>query len=223
MYLSLNKVYKDGHNHCRGDYVKHTKVYVILGLTVCVTSLILLIGGFMLWEDVLNFNIPVVEEDTKEVIIALPDATKEVVSTEEKMILPFTVNATKASMYFDKSLSDEQLEKAVIEYDGIYRPNMGNVYTYQGNAFEAVAVKSGVVQTVYEDPLMGNTVVLKCNDVDIFYQGLSTVVVNKGQAITIGDVIGVAGESAYYKQFGVHVFVSAKINNQYVNLEDLVK
>ena len=203
--------------------MKHTKVHVILGLTICVTSLILLIGGFTLWEDVFNFNIPVVEEEPNEVIIALPETTKEVVATEEKMVLPFVVNATKASAYFDKNLSDEQLEKAVIAYEGIYRPNMGNVYTYKGNAFEAVAVKSGIVENVFADTLMGNTVVLKCNDVDVYYQGLSTVAVNKGDAVTIGDVIGVAGESEYYKQFGIHVFVSAKINNQYVNIESLIK
>lgn len=203
--------------------MKHTKVYVILGLTVCVTSLILLIGGFMLWEDVFNFNLPVVEEEPQEVVIGLPDATKEVVATEENMIPPFVVNATKAAMYFDKSLSDEQMDQAVIAYDGIYRPNMGNVYTYKGNAFEAVAVKSGTVENVYTDALMGNTVVLKCNDVDVYYQGLSTVAVNKGQVLARGDVIGVAGESEYYKQYGIHVFVSAKVNNQYVNIESLLQ
>ena len=203
--------------------MKNTKVYVILGLTVCVTSLILLIGGFMLWEDVMNFNVPVVDVPTNDIVIALPDTTKEVVATQEKMILPFVVNATKASMFFDRNLNEDQLNKAVIEYDGVYRPNLGNVYTFQGKSFEAVAVKSGTVENVYVDALMGNTVILTCDEATIIYQGLQEAKVNKGDTVKQGDVIGIAGNSAYYENYGVHVFVGAKVNNQYVDVEDLIK
>lgn len=203
--------------------MKNTKVYVILGLTVCVTSLILLIGGFMLWEDVMNFNVPVVDVPTNDIVIALPDTTKEVVATQEKMILPFVVNATKASMFFDRNLNEDQLNKAVIEYDGVYRPNLGNVYTFQGKSFEAVAVKSGTVENVYVDALMGNTVILTCDEATIIYQGLQEAKVNKGDTVKQGDVIGIAGNNAYYENYGVHVFVGAKVNNQYVDVEDLIK
>lgn len=203
--------------------MKNTKVYVILGLTVCVTSLILLIGGFMLWEDVMNFNVPVVDVPTNDIVIALPDTAKEVVATQEKMILPFVVNATKASMFFDRNLNEDQLNKAVIEYDGVYRPNLGNVYTFQGKSFEAVAVKSGTVENVYVDALMGNTVILTCDEATIIYQGLQEAKVNKGDTVKQGDVIGIAGNSAYYENYGVHVFVGAKVNNQYVDVEDLIK
>ena len=204
--------------------MKNTKVYVVLGLTICVTSLILLIGGFMLWEDVLDFDVPVVDvEETNDVVIFLPDTTQEVVATQEKMVLPFVVNATKASMFFDRDLKEDQLNKAVIEYDGVYRPNLGNVYTFQGKNFEAVAVKSGTIQDVYEDVLMGNTVILACDEATIVYQGLSDVKVNKGDAIKQGDVVGIAGNSKYYENYGVHVFVGAKVNNQYVDVEDLIK
>ena len=85
--------------------MKNTKVYVVLGLTICVTSLILLIGGFMLWEDVLDFDIPVVDTDVEIPVIHLPDTTKEVVKVEEGMVLPFTVNAKKTMLFFDKELS----------------------------------------------------------------------------------------------------------------------
>ena len=203
--------------------MKNTKVYVVLGLTICVTSLILLIGGFMLWEDVLDFDIPVVDTDVEIPVIHLPDTTKEVVKVEEGMVLPFTVNAKKTMLFFDKELSDEQLNQAVIAYDGVYRPNLGNVYTYDGKAFEAVAVKSGVIENVYVDPLLGNTVILNCDNVLISYQGLASTAVKKGVAVKQGDVLGVAGNSEYYKECGVHVFVSAKMNNQYVDVESLLK
>ena len=203
--------------------MKNTKVYVVLGLTICVTSLILLIGGFMLWEDVLDFDIPVVDTDVEIPVIHLPDTTKEVVKVEEAMVLPFTVNAKKTMLFFDKELSDEQLNQAVIAYDGVYRPNLGNVYTYDGKAFEAVACKSGVIENVYVDPLLGNTVILNCDNVLISYQGLASTAVKKGVAVKQGDVLGVAGNSEYYKECGVHVFVSAKMNNQYVDVESLLK
>ena len=126
-------------------------------------------------------------------------------------------------LFFDKELSDEQLNQAVIAYDGVYRPNLGNVYTYDGKAFEAVACKSGIVENVYADLLLGNTVVLNCDNVLISYQGLASTAVKKGVAVKQGDVLGVAGNSEYYKECGVHVFVSAKMNNQYVDVESLLK
>lgn len=203
--------------------MKNTKVYVVLGLTICVTSLILLIGGFMLWDDVLNFDSPVVDANIEIPVINLPDTTKEVVKVEENMLLPFMVNAKKSLLFFDKELSDDQLNQAVIEYDGVYRPNLGNVYTYDGKAFEAVACKSGVIENVYADPLLGNTVILNCDDVLISYQGLASTAVKKGETVKQGEILGVAGNSVYYEDCGVHVFVSAKVNNQYVDIESLLK
>ena len=203
--------------------MKNTKVYVVLGLTICVTSLILLIGGFMLWDDVLNFDSPVVDANIEIPVINLPDTTKEVVKVEENMLLPFMVNAKKSLLFFDKELSDDQLNQAVIEYDGVYRPNLGNVYTYDGKAFEAVACKSGVIENVYADPLLGNTVILNCDDVLLSYQGLASTAVKKGETVKQGEILGVAGNSVYYEDCGVHVFVSAKVNNQYVDIESLLK
>lgn len=203
--------------------MKNTKVYVVLGLTICVTSLILLIGGFMLWDDVLNFDSPVVDANIEIPVINLPDTTKEVVKVEENMLLPFMVNAKKSLLFFDKELSDDQLNQAVIEYDGVYRPNLGNVYTYDGKAFEAVACKSGVIENVYADPLLGNTVILNCDDVLLSYQGLASIAVKKGETVKQGEILGVAGNSVYYEDYGVHVFVSAKVNNQYVDIESLLK
>ena len=203
--------------------MNNTKVHIVLGLTICVTSLILLIGGFMLWEDVFTFDQPVVSDEIKAPIIALPNTDVEVVATEEKTILPFTVNAKKALLFFDKSLSEDQLNQAVVEYEGVYRPNLGTVYTYEGKAFEAVAMNSGTVEKVYTDSLMGNTVILKCKDAYIYYQGLNTVAVSEGQEVKQGMVIGVAGNSVYHEDLGVHLLVSAKVNNQYVNIESLIK
>ena len=124
--------------------------------------------------------------------------------------------------FVSQRLIKEHVE-AVIAYDGVYRPNLGNVYTYDGKAFEAVAVKSGVIENVYVDPLLGNTVILNCDNVLISYQGLASTAVKKGAEVKQGDVLGVAGNSEYYKECGVHVFVSAKMNNQYVDVESLLK
>ena len=91
--------------------MKNTKVYVVLGLTICVTSLILLIGGFMLWDDVLNFDSPVVDTNIEIPVINLPDTTKEVVKVEENMLLPFMVNAKKSLLFFDKIIPLAKFER----------------------------------------------------------------------------------------------------------------
>lgn len=206
--------------------MKNYKVNLVLVLSICVTALILGIGGWIAWEDTFSqFGLPVNGEPVlEEIVVHLPDIDVDVpvAVIEEKAILPFTVNAKRTLSFFDRSLSDEQLKQAVVEYNGIFRPNLGTVYSFEGKSFEAIAMVSGTIEQVYMDPLMGNTVVLKCKDAYITYQGLSSVVVKKGLSITRGAVIGIAGESTYHKNQGIHLFVSAKMNHQYLNVENLI-
>ncbi|MDD6468146.1 MAG: M23 family metallopeptidase [Erysipelotrichaceae bacterium] len=206
--------------------MKNYKVNLVLVLSICVTALILGIGGWMAWDEAFSkFGFPVIGNPVvDEIIVQLPDIEVDVpvATIEEKAILPFTVNAKRTLSFFDRSLSDDQLKNAVVEYNGVYRPNLGTLYRFDGKAFEAIAILSGTVEQVYLDPLMGNTVVLKHKDAYITYQGLSSVTVKKGMAITQGAVVGVAGESVYHKNQGIHLFVSAKINNQYVNVEKIM-
>lgn len=203
--------------------VKNTKVYIVLGLTICVTGLILAISGFVLWRDVFNFDKPVIGDEVQIPIIALPNTEVEVVAVEEKTVLPFTVKAKKVVLFFDKNLQEDQANQAIVEYEGVYRPSLGTVYTYDGKAFDAVAMNSGTVEKVYDDALLGKTIILKCKNASIYYQGLNKSVVKEGDVVKQGDVLGVAGNSVYHENLGIHMLVSAKVNNQYVNIESLIK
>lgn len=213
--------------------MKQNKTNLVLFLTVALTMAVVCASGYVALRYMSqDIDVPVVQVPNSNVsepapVITLPDLNKEeaevpVVAAKETIQLPYAINAKQSLAFFDTSKSDQELENAVVEYDGVYRPNLGVVYTYDGKAFEAVAMMSGVVQNVYEDPLMGNTVVIKNGTIEMTYQGLASTAVTTGDSVKQNDVIGVAGTSKYHEKQGIHVFVLCKVNGAYVDAGSLV-
>ena len=96
-----------------------------------------------------------------------------------------------------KEFSDELL---------VYSETMNDYRVHNGIDISAVigervkALTDGVVEKVYDDPLMGKTVILDHgNGLKTVYQGLVPAVpdgIEEGAAVHAGDVIGGVGESA---------------------------
>ena len=86
----------------------------------------------------------------------------------------------------------------------VFNKTLGDYRVHQGIDIETgpnakvVAVCDGVVDDVYEDPLMGTTVVIVHNgDIRSVYANLSkTPAVSKGDSVKLGDTIGAVGDTA---------------------------
>lgn len=80
-------------------------------------------------------------EDNKE------DKTKEEkpTVTTEKLLKPVNDDVKIVKKFYDASLSDAELEKALVYFEGVYRPNLGVDFSKDGKAFEVKAACSGTV------------------------------------------------------------------------------
>ncbi len=108
----------------------------------------------------------------------------------------------------------------------VYNATLGAWETHNGidiaaaNGSNIVAMTSGVVTDVWEDPLWGCCVEIDHqNSVMSYYYGLSTqLAVTKGDKVDSGDVIGTAGNTASAEiAIDPHVHFALKRNGEWID------
>lgn len=146
-------------------------------------------------------------------VIALPDS-----ETPEKAIKPFSVDAQVALKHYDPT-SEESDDMTLFE--GKYRGNEGIDYSYNDEAFDVVAIYSGVVRDVKEDPLFGHSITIISDDVEITYQSLDGIALEKDAQVKQGDVLGKASVNVYNKDLNNHLHVVVKKGTTLLNPESV--
>lgn len=155
-------------------------------------------------------------EDNKE------DKTKEEkpIATTEKLLKPVSDDVKIVKKFYDASLSDAELEKALVYFEGVYRPNLGVDFSKDGKSFEVKAACSGTVTKKDNDALLGWVVtVTNENGFSTTYQSLSEVSVEKDAVIKQGDKIGVSGENVYESELKHHLHFVLEKDNRALNPE----
>ena len=169
---------------------------------------------------------PIVKPDVQEPDIQEPDDEFEdgndnnsnVVVAEEKLVLPFSVDATISRHYFDLDDSLDIQAKSVYYFNGVYKPNTGVDYSFNGETFEAKAAFKGTVSSIKNDTLLGYCVYINNgNGLTAVYASLSEVKVKEGQEVMQGDIIGLAGTNAIGSDLGNHLHFAILKNDVLVN------
>lgn len=158
-----------------------------------------------------NTIVPVMKES--ELVISLPDK-------EERAILPFQVEAQVVLEYFDGS------DHEVNDYTnlaGVYRPNQGIDYAFNGESFDVVAMMSGKVSEVKNDEMFGNSISVVSNDITIVYQSLDALHYKVGDSITQKDVLGKASVNTYNPELGNHVHIVVSKNGTIMNPKSIIE
>ena len=130
--------------------------------------------------------------------------------------------------YYDasaKGTTVQSLVTALVHYDNSYQGNTGIDLGIPGShrAFGVVASASGVVQTVENDPVMGETVVINTNNgYQTLYQSLGSASVKVGQHVLQGQLIGSSGYNMREAALGNHVFFEVQKNHALINPETLL-
>ena len=138
----------------------------------------------------------------------------------EKMVKPVGDDIKIVKKFYDSSLSDEELEKALVYFEGVYRPNLGIDFSKDNKAFEVTAAFSGTVTKKDNDALLGWIVtVTNETGVSATYQSLSEVNVEKDAVIKQGDKIGTSGENVYESELKNHLHFILEKDNQALNPE----
>lgn len=135
---------------------------------------------------------------------SVPVLTLPASNTKETCIKPFKGDVKVVLDYFDGKESDVD---SITEFEGVYRGNQGMDYANNNEPFEVLACFSGKVSEVKDDSVFGKTVTILTDDLEITYQSLGEVMVEKDAEVKQGDVIGKAGANIYNKDLGNHLHI----------------
>ncbi len=147
------------------------------------------------------------------------DDTIPVVETNNQVIMkPFSnPNIQVIRGYYEFSAEATNQEKSLIYIDGTYLQSTGIVYG-ANEQFDVTAILSGTVLDVKEDDLLGKIVEIQhTSNVVSVYECLDSVVVNKGDKVTQGQVIARTGATKITTDAQYNLFFELIIQGQTVN------
>ena len=104
------------------------------------------------------------------------------------------------------------------------KPTMHNGIDLQAKDDEVYSMMLGRVKKVGRDKRSGNYVVLEYGNYTVSYCHLSKALVQKGDSVNAGDVVGISGSTG--RSTGEHLHLTCKYKGKYVNpsiLLDYVK
>ena len=190
--------------------------------TMCLATVLSLgVASFVNEEndEVVNNN----QDDEQQVIVTPPvqdDEEQVVVEQKEKLVKPYTVNATIKTYYFDLADTSKNQENALIYYNGMYTPSMGVDYFYNNLSFDVVAAFSGTVIDKKVDPLYGVCLSIQSKEnpeLVAIYSSLSNVNLNEGDKVAQGELIAKAGSNTLNSDMGNHLNFALVKNGKNIN------
>lgn len=192
----------------KGFVKRNRKTFIFMA------SLMLFLVGAGIFQGMMNQNdfedVPVVSVDTK-------DEKKEEI---EKLVKPVSDDVKVEKKFYDTDMSDEELEKALVYFEGVYRPNDGIDYTKNGEAFDVYAATSGEVIRKENDSLLGWIVSIEHESGMITtYQSVDNIKVEKGDKVKQGDVIATSGHNVYQSALKNHLHFIISQDNKTLNPE----
>ncbi|TXK75086.1 M23 family metallopeptidase [Paenibacillus sp. N3.4] len=128
--------------------------------------------------------------------------------------------------FYDTNATNEVKQAAMIQYIDQLTPHTGiDLKAKDEAAFDVLAVMSGKVTAVEQNPVVGNLVeITHSNGLVSVYQSLSDIKVAKGAEVKKGDLLAKAGRNEFEKEDGVHLHFEVRqvIDSAVVNPETLL-
>lgn len=187
----------------------HRKAYLIGSMTLILIVAVLGLSYWMTQKP--SSDVPVSVEDQTIPVIALP---KEA----EKAKRPYKVEANIVLDYYD---GQEKDIKDMTKFEGTYRANQGIDYALDDQEFDVLAIFSGEVVDVKEDPLFGQSCTIKSDQITITYQSLKDMKKSVGDQINQGDAISLASTNIYNKDLGNHLHIVVEKDGVRMDPEDI--
>lgn len=181
---------------------------------ILMASLMLFLAGAGIFQNVIQDDgfedVPVVSVETK-------DEEKE---TAEVLKKPVDDDVQIEKKFYDTDMSDEELEKALVYFEGVYRPNDGIDYTRNGEVFDVYASTSGEVIRKENDSLLGWILAIKHESGMVTtYQSVDNIKVEKGDQVKQGDVIATSGTNVYQSALKNHLHFILSKDDETLNPE----
>lgn len=181
---------------------------------VFLMSLMLFLAGAAIFQQMMMNNdfedVPVVSVETKQ-------QDKE---ENEKLLKPVSDDVQIAKRFYDSDMADSESEKALVYFEGVYRPNDGIDYCKDGKEFDVYAATSGEVVRKENDSLLGWILSIQHESGMVTtYQSVNNIKVEKGDQVKQGDVIATSGTNVYQSELKNHLHFILSKDNETLNPE----
>ncbi|MBD5390483.1 M23 family metallopeptidase [bacterium] len=205
-------------------FIDKKELLVFIAVVVVVFATVITIASLALNDTPVSNDDPIVnpgDDDNKPTVTPgdddKKDPTLDVIKV--KFAVPVKGEYEVVRIFYDLSLTDEELEAAVINTGSSFVESKGVSYAKSDNSvFDVCSIYDGKVTSVEEDELDGTCVTIQhADDVISIYSSLSDVTVKVNDTIKVGQVIGKASTSLTDVEAGVHMHLVVKVNNAYVN------
>lgn len=145
----------------------------------------------------------------------------KVVTTEAKIIKPFTDNKVEiVKSYYDYTADSKTQEKSLLYYENTYMQSTGVSYS-NGSNFDVIAILSGTVTEVKEDETLGNSITIEHdNGITSVYQSITGINVKQGDVVAQGDKIATSSTSNISPNLENHLYFELIIKGSCVNPEN---
>ena len=163
--------------------------------------------------DVLDDNVtPVIKEEEK---------TETEITTESKIVKPFTATSVGISKsYYDMMDDEATQENSLVYYEQTYLQNSGVLYS-SDEVFDVLATFDGTVTNVSKDEILGNVVEITHNpNLKTVYYSLGEVTVKKDDILKSGDIIGKSGDNLLEGEKDNSLLVEVYYNGNTIDPED---
>lgn len=159
----------------------------------------------------------VTKKTTSKTTTALPSSTTEKPTTTNIVANHFVMPVGGT---IDKNYSNDKLQFSETYKD--WRLHNGiDIATKKGTTVTTAG--KGKVKKVYNDELLGETVVIDHgNNILCYYSGLKNIIVNKGDVLEIGQKIGAVGDIPSEIADEIHIHFAVKKDGKFVDpIEEL--
>lgn len=205
-------------------FIDKKELLVFIAVVVVVFATVITIASLALNDTPVSNDDPIINPDddkNKPTVNPGDDDQKDpsVNLPKVKFAVPVKGEYEVVRIFYDLSLSDEELEAAVIYNGSSFIESKGVSYAKSDNSvFDVCSIYDGKVTSVEEDELDGVCVTIQhADDVISIYSSLSDVTVKVNDTIKVGQVIGKASTSLTDVEAGVHMHLEVKVNNAYIN------
>ncbi len=163
--------------------------------------------------DVLDDNVtPVIKEEEK---------TETEITTESKIVKPFTATSVGISKsYYDMMDDEATQENSLVYYEQTYLQNSGVLYS-SDEVFDVLATYDGTITNVSTDEILGNVIEITHNpNLKTVYYSLGEVTVKKDDVVKSGDIIGKSGDNLLEGEKDNSLLVEVYYNGNTIDPED---
>lgn len=120
--------------------------------------------------------------------------------------------------YYDTETDESVREQALLVFNQSYTTNTGVSISIEGEPFEVLAAKSGVVEEVITDEFQGDEVVIAHPDgMTTVYSSVTEVLVKKGEDVTQGQPLATTTANDWNPTAGVHLHFEVREDGETVN------